>query len=151
MRFFGIEFHPSITSGAAGWESGNISSDEVKAEKWYKYVYLTEDFDSDSDQLLPYDEETLEKTTFPDDWSARKAIQEFREETAAQILASESPYDYPPPDVVFSGRSFCFTGKFDFGPRKECEHLIIEKGGSAAKGVSGDLDLLVIGTQGSPA
>ncbi len=150
LRFFGIEFHPNITSGAARWEVGNIFSDAEKAEKWYKYVYLTGDFGSDSDQLLPYDEDIFEQTTFPDGWSAQKAIQELVEETAAQILASESPFDCPAPDVVFSGHSFCFTGKFDFGPRKECEHLIIEKGGTAAKRVSGNLNFLVIGTQGSP-
>ncbi len=151
LRFFGIEFHPNITSGAAGWEVGNIFSDTEKSEKWYKYLCLTGDFGLDSDQLLPYDEDILRETTIPDGWSAQKAIQELVEETAAKILASESPYDYPPPDVVFSGHSFCFTGKFDFGPRKECEHLIIEKGGTAAKGVSADLDFLVIGTQGSRA
>ena len=150
LRFFGVNFHPSITSGAANWELGNIFSDDLKKEKWHRYLYVTRDFGSDSDRLLPYDEDALEETTFPDDWSAEEAIQELIEETAAQILASESPYDYPPPDVVFSDHSFCFTGKFDFGPRKECAHLIVEKGGTAAKGVSADVDFLVIGSQGSP-
>jgi len=43
------------------------------------------------------------------------------------------------------------TGKFDFGPRKACEELVLEKQGTAVKGVSASLDFLVIGTQGSPA
>jgi len=150
LRFFGVEFHPKITNGAAGWELGSIFSRKGNSEKWYRYVYLTEDFGSDSDQLMPYDEDALKEISFPDDWNAKKAVQEFREEIAAQILASESPYDYPPPDIVFLDHVFCFTGKFDFGPRKECEHLVTEKGGATAKSVSEDLDFLVIGTQGSP-
>jgi len=146
LRFFGVAFHPNITFGAVRWELGNIFSDEVNIERWRKYVYLTKDLGSASDQLMPYDRVVLEQTSVPDDWSAQKV----REDIVVQILASEAPFDNPPPDVVFSGHSFCFTGKFDFGPRKECEHLITEKGGIAAKSVSEYLDFLVIGTQGSP-
>lgn len=151
LRFFGIKFHESITSGAAGWEVGTIFSNENNVERWRKYLYLTKDFGSESDQLLRYQEDELERIELPEDWNAGKAVQAFREEIAAQILASESPYDNPEPDIEFTGHSFCFTGKFDFGPRKTCEALVEEKGGIAAKGVSGGLDFLVIGTQGSPA
>ena len=151
LRFFGIRFHESITSGAAGWELGTIFSDESNATRWRKYLYLTKDFGSESDQLLPYQEDELERLEVPEDWNAGKAVQAFREDIAAQILANESPYDNPQPDIEFTGRSFCFTGKFDFGPRKACEALVEEKGSIAAKSVSGSLDFLVIGTQGSPA
>jgi NAD-dependent DNA ligase len=149
LRFFGVPFHETITAGAAGWELGTIFSDEANSEQWRKYLFLTKDFDSDSDELAPYDSKALDEIEVPEDWSSRGAIQAFREEMVSHILASESPYDTPQPDVLFQGSSFCFTGKFDFGPRKACEDLIREKGGKVAKGVSGALDFLVIGTQGS--
>lgn len=151
LKFFGVQFHESITSGAAGWELGTIFSDKGNAERWRRYVYVTKDFGSESAELLPYQEDELERVEVPENWNAEKALRAFREEMAAQILASESPYDTPQPIVEFAGHSFCFTGKFDFGPRKACEALIEEKGGIAAKSVSGTLDFLVIGTQGSPA
>lgn len=150
LRFFGVPFHETITAGAAGWELGTIFSDEANSEQWKKYLFLTKDFDSDSDELAPYDAKALDEIEVPEDWSSREAIQAFREEMVSHILASESPYDTPQPDVLFQGSSFCFTGKFDFGPRKACEDLIREKDGIVAKGVSGALDFLVIGTQGSP-
>jgi len=150
LRFFGVSFHRTITVEAAGWELGTIFSDKDNAERWRKYLFVTKDFDSDSDELLPYDAKKLEEIEVPEKWSASGAIQAFREEMVSHILASRSPYDTPQLDVIFQGNSFCFTGKFDFGPRKACEDLIREKGGKVAKGVSGTLDYLVIGTQGSP-
>jgi len=151
LRFFDVPFHASITSGAAGWEIGTLFSDEHNAERWRRYLYLTKDYGAESDELLSYEESALETVEVPEGWSAGEAIQVFRDEIAAQILASQSPYDTPPPSVQFAGHSFCFTGKFDFGPRKECEALVKEKGGVVAKGVTASLDYLVIGTQGSPS
>lgn len=150
LRFFGVPFHETITAGAAGWELGTIFSDEANSERWRKYLFLTKDLDSNSDELVPYDAKKFEEIEIPEEWSASGAIQAFREEIVTQILASQSPYDTPQPDVVFQGNSFCFTGKFDFGPRNACEDLIREKRGKVAKGVSGALGYLVIGTQGSP-
>jgi len=151
LRFFGVRFHESISSGAAGWELGTIFADERNAERWRKYLYVTQDFGSETDELLPYEESDFDAVEVPEDWSAGNALQSFREEIAAQILASESPFDTPQPNVTFSGHTFCFTGKFDFGPRKACEALVEEKGGVVSKGVSVTLDYLVIGTQGSPS
>lgn len=54
------------------------------------------------------------------------------------------------PLVEFAGRSFCFTGKFFFGSRTECEAITAEMGGVLAKGVSKKLDYLVVGSIASP-
>lgn len=151
LKFFGVQFHKFISSGAAGWEIGTIFADEYNAEKWRRYLFLTKDFSAESEELLPYQKDELEHAQVPKDWNAKKAAQAFREEMVDHILANESPYDTPQPDISFFRHRFCFTGKFDFGPRKTCEDLIREKGGIPAKGVSGSLDFLVIGTQGSPA
>lgn len=52
-------------------------------------------------------------------------------------------------DIVFAARSFCFTGKFECGERKECQRLTSERGGVIRKTVTLDLDYLVIGTLAS--
>ena len=150
LRFFDIEFHPAISTGAAGWEIGTILSNDKNAEKWRRYLYLTKDFDTESDELLPFTQSDLRDIVVPEDGYAGGAVDAFQEEIVAQILSSESPYDDPAPFVMFSRHVFCFTGKFDFGPRKACVALINEKGGIPAKRVSAGLDYLVIGTQGSP-
>jgi len=150
LKFFSINFHPLISKGAAGWEIGTILSNKDNADKWRRYLYLTKDFGYGADELLPFNKNDIETIVVPGDWDADKAVHEFYEEISAQIFASESPFDNPQPEIVFTDRAFCFTGKFDFGPRKACEELVKEKHGVLAKGVSQDLDYLVIGTQGSP-
>lgn len=59
------------------------------------------------------------------------------------------PIDKPAPTVLFESRSFCFTGKMFFGPRKTCELEVEERGGYAVDNVTRDLDYLVIGLVGS--
>jgi NAD-dependent DNA ligase len=149
LKFFEINYHPSISKGAAGWEIGNILSVPENAERWHKYLFLTRDFDAESDELLSYDSEQLESVVLPEDFHAGLEIKSFQEEIAAQILASESPFDNPQPNIEFTGSTFCFTGKFDLGSRKACEQLISKEGGIPVKGISGELDYLVIGSQGS--
>jgi len=149
LKFFGVSFHTSISKGAAGWEIGTIFSNDENHEQWRKYLYLTKDYSGESDQLLPFKKKDFETVVIPKDWSSRKEISTHQEEIVADILASESPFDNPQPDIIFYRRFFCFTGKFDFGPRKACEDLIREKRGIPAKGVTSNLDYLVIGTQGS--
>jgi NAD-dependent DNA ligase len=66
-----------------------------------------------------------------------------------QITPSSLPIDQPAPSVIFDGRSFCFTGVFDFGSRSTCQAAIIERGGIAANGITKKLHYLVIGNIGS--
>ena len=69
LKNFGINFHPAFTSDAAGREIGTIFSDERNAERWRKYLYLTKDFDAESDDLLPFAAADLEDTFVPEDWN----------------------------------------------------------------------------------
>ena len=54
-----------------------------------------------------------------------------------------------PTDVVsniqFKDKSFCFTGAISLYTRKECEQLVYLRGGYVHKGVTKELDFLVIG------
>jgi len=151
LRFFGIQFSPEISVGAAGWEVGALMESDANREQWRKYLFLTEDFDSDSDALKPFDRQALDAVVVPDGWNAADAEDHFRKETAVGEMVDGSPFDNPQPPVEFKGKRFMFTGKFEFGSREACQAMVIERGGFAPtpKSVSSDIDYLVIGSEGS--
>ena len=62
---------------------------------------------------------------------------------------SELPLSRPAPDVCCEGHVFVFTGVMAFGPRKECEALVHERGGSTANTVSKKVHYLVVGSVGN--
>ncbi len=53
-------------------------------------------------------------------------------------------------DVEFPGRSFCFTGKAEFGKRKALHALVESRGGIAKESVVVSLDYLVVGALTNP-
>jgi hypothetical protein len=153
LRFFNISFSEKITVGAAGWEIAGKMSEEANRELWHRYLFLTKDFDSDTDSLKPFDEAELKTVEIPEDWNSSEEFRHFRDELVEKILHDESPFDRPQPVVLFAKRSFIFTGKFSFGTRKACQEAVISRGGSASdsKSVSHQIDYLVIGAEGSTA
>jgi hypothetical protein len=152
LRFFRVPFGPTISVGAAGWEISNIMSDEGQRLRWHRYLFLTNDFGSDSDELKPCDPHALFTVSIPENWSRRDAAQQFNDELIAHILHDSSPFDSPMPQFVIKGHVFMFTGTFAFGSRAACQEAIAVRGGSAPnqKDVSRSVDFLVIGTKGSP-
>ena len=64
-------------------------------------------------------------------------------------MSTSLPLCNPFPLVEYKDQSFCFTGKFFFGPRKKCEDVIVERGGSLSGAPSGKTNFLVIGVLGS--
>ena len=154
LRFFGILFSPNISNGAAGWEIANLFADDDLREQWRKYLYLTKDFGSDTDQLKPFDQDQLNALVIPDDLHISEEIQKFKDELVANFLKNNNnaPYDNPQPSIKFLGSTFAFTGKFDFGTRKECQNAVVRLGGvvSSTPTINSNLNYLVIGTQGSP-
>ena len=153
LRFFEVPFSASISAGAAGWEIAAIMSDEECRNRWRRYLFLTNDFDSDTDSLKPFDKAALQAVQIPVGWSSSEAFRHFRDELVDDILHDESPFDRPQPSVSFPKRTFIFTGKFAFGTRKACQDAVISRGGLAPdqKSVSHQIDYLVIGTEGSKA
>lgn len=55
------------------------------------------------------------------------------------------PLCEPAPTIVLQGSSFCFTGTFEFGNRKQCETATKDAGGSAGS-LNQKTDYLVIGS-----
>src|SRR5690606_32021154 len=59
------------------------------------------------------------------------------------------PFSDPLPEVAASGRTFCFTGKFNSGTRDWCCTQVIDRGGFATNSVTKKVNFLVIGEVGS--
>ncbi len=59
--------------------------------------------------------------------------------------ASDLPLCKPAPNIIWSGRLFVFTGVMAYGPRKNCETVVIERGGLIGNGISKKIHYLVIG------
>jgi hypothetical protein len=76
-----------------------------------------------------------------------------KRKSSSQIPTSKEMLDDPAPEVVFEGRSFCFTGIFVFsdGDRDQCETAVRARGGMCCKHPTRDLSYLVVGSFAEPA
>lgn len=62
-----------------------------------------------------------------------------------EVLKSTTlPLCDPPPGLAFVGRTYCFTGTFNYGKRKDCEQAVAERGGASGS-LTMRTDYLVIG------
>lgn len=70
---------------------------------------------------------------------------------APQRTASVSslPLNDPVPELEWFDRVFLFTGVMAYGPRKDCEALVIERGGVIGNSVSKKVHFLVVGSIGN--
>lgn len=64
-------------------------------------------------------------------------------------VPNDLPLCRPAPDVHWNGRLFVFTGVMAYGPRKDCEALVIERGGQIGASVSKKIHYLVVGSIGN--
>jgi hypothetical protein len=65
-------------------------------------------------------------------------------ELGETLKATTLPLDAPPPSIRFPRATFCFTGTFAFGTRKECEAAVEAKGGLCGS-LNRETHYLVIG------
>lgn len=63
--------------------------------------------------------------------------------------ATRLPLDNPAPELCLADRVFLFTGVMAYGPRKECESLIVQRGGLIGGSVSKKIHYLVVGSIGN--
>jgi DNA ligase (NAD+) len=151
LRFLEVPFSPNLSMGAAGFKIEELMADESNRERWKRYLFLTQDFDSDSDTLKPFSSADLAAVKIPDGWSGSQAIENYKVELAAKIVSEDSPFDHPQPEVIFNGKSFLFTGQFISGSRKDCQKAVNLRGGITTdqKQASQMIDYLVVGSEGS--
>lgn len=84
-------------------------------------------------------------------------LRSFAGLSAARPLATDNtftppidlPLCRPAPELEWNGRLYVFTGVMAYGPRKDCEALVIDRGGQIGPGVSKKIHYLVVGTIGN--
>lgn len=64
-------------------------------------------------------------------------------------VVSSLPLNDPVPDLDWLNRVFLFTGVMAYGPRKDCESLVLERGGVIGNSVSKKVHFLVVGSIGN--
>ncbi|MCL2831387.1 MAG: hypothetical protein FWD77_11745 [Betaproteobacteria bacterium] len=67
-----------------------------------------------------------------------------RAEKTPPVDIPDLPSD-PDASIIFPGMTFCFTGEFDFGTRRDCEEAMILRGAHAGQ-LTQKVDYLVIGS-----
>lgn len=69
------------------------------------------------------------------------------------VQSSKKFLDVPAPEIIFQGRSFCFTGVFDFadGDRNRCEAETKLRGGFCYERPNRALNYLVVGNYAEPS
>jgi NAD-dependent DNA ligase len=68
---------------------------------------------------------------------------------AGEDAATDLPLDRPPPVIQWPESVFVFTGKFAFGPRRDCERQVQNLGGVCEPNITQRTNYVVIGTFGS--
>lgn len=56
-------------------------------------------------------------------------------------------FDHPP-HIPFKNRTFLFTGKFQFGPRRKCRDAVVARGGRWEQNITRAVDCLVVAGSG---
>ncbi|PMU85714.1 BRCT domain-containing protein [Pseudomonas veronii] len=72
-----------------------------------------------------------------------------RSKVGGAVAPTDLPFNSPAPDLIWDGRMFVFTGVMAFGPRKDCQALVEERGGLIGGGVSKKVHYLVVGSVGN--
>lgn len=62
---------------------------------------------------------------------------------------TDLPFCAPAPSLCFDGKIFVFTGIMAFGPRRECQQLVTDRGGILGGAISKKVDYLVVGSIGN--
>jgi len=76
-----------------------------------------------------------------------------KNKSANLVPSSKEFLDKPAPEIIFEGRSFCFTGVFDFaaGDRSQCEVETKRRGGFCYERPNRALNYLVVGNYAEPS
>ena len=159
LKFFGFVTDDKITKGVASCIIADLFSKQDNRELWQKYIFFTGDQGQESPDLQPFDPAELEMVFVPPDWkphaSKIKKISGFERERllemATDLLKDGPPFDDPPPVIVYQGKFFCCTGKFDYGSRSCCNDAITRMGGFPQEIVTLETNYLIVGGGLNPA
>jgi NAD-dependent DNA ligase len=156
LRFFGMDISHPLTKGKCSGIIARLFYDAANKHLWTAYVYTTCDEEHISTDLRPHDKTELARTEIPADWHPKRGptitseARKAREWEIENVLKDGSPFDDPLPEVSIAENTFCFTGEFDFGTRKECQAAIVAQGGTTTNQVTSKTTVLVIGNGANP-
>ena len=116
-----------------GWLAANvgISGQPLIATLYRRVDEILRDGIADADECA----ELMETLT---------SLSAAKIETGEALKATRLPLCEPAPVLTFPGRSYCFTGTFSFGGRRQCEAEVGSRGGAAGS-LTRKTDILVIG------
>jgi hypothetical protein len=88
------------------------------------------------------------KTSGKKDYVLKVSRPVAKEKPSNPILTTLEFCDDPPPEVAFDGRSFCFTGIFEYenGDRLKCEAAVRARGGFCSARPTQTTNYIVLGT-----
>ena len=66
-------------------------------------------------------------------------------------LTATAFFDDPVPTILFDGQEYVFTGRMLYGTREECEHAVLDRGGTVHRAVRRRTNFVVVGPMGSEA
>jgi NAD-dependent DNA ligase len=66
-------------------------------------------------------------------------------------LSTRLPFDEPIPTILFDGHEHVFTGRMLYGTRRDCERMVVDRGGRVGQTVTKRTNFLVIGPIASRA
>ena len=69
--------------------------------------------------------------------------------SSSYAAPNDLPFNQPVPELEWNGRLFVFTGTMAYGPRKDCQALVEEKGGLIGGSVSKKTHYLIVGSIGN--
>jgi NAD-dependent DNA ligase len=156
LRFFGKDISQPLTKGVCSGIIGRLFSNPANKYLWTAYVFATGDEDDTSTNLQPHSHEALLKVVIPKDWRPKQlgiggsSSRGSLEKLIAETLKEGSPFDDPLPEIHMKGRNFCFTGDFEFGPRKQCQEATTSRGGLVSREVTRSTDVLVVAKDANP-
>jgi NAD-dependent DNA ligase len=119
-------------------------------------VFTTGDDEHISTELYSHDKVALAGVKIPDDWRPQRSLSlashahRTLENLVAEVLKDGSPFDDPLPDVILMGTTFCFSGAFEFGTRRQCQEAVTSRGGAITENINLKTDVLVIGNDPNP-
>ena len=90
------------------------------------------------------------------DEDEKQELFDLLRQTAAKVESivpanhsTQLPFDSPLPEILFRGRRFCLTGKFNTGTRAECERFVESQGGVPIESPVQTGCIVVVGFLGS--
>jgi len=113
------------------------------ANRWPVNILYARIVEMLKDGVLSQDEQSELLKTLQELTGKNSTYQESNRSTSLPITR-------PVPEIVFSDKTFCLTGRFVFGSKIECEETIAELGGQVDQEPTQDTNYLVIGELCSP-